>query len=368
VAGTVVLLAGGAGVVGTKLVWAGRGPDIQGAWEGTMLLDEAGVGSGETSRTRVVLKLTRTNGIYRATTDWVDIGRKDVPLGKVVYQHPSLLIDFSIRDRWKLTVNSDGTQMLLDHAIHFVEPAPVLFLRTASPTPVPERLAESQFSPRADSDLQGYWKAELGPEALPLAVKIAEGPDRTFLAEGDDPMQGVNGRPVAVVYSGPRVKLMPATGTGMFEGTLNQAHTEMAGVFTQGGQSMPATLKRADYQAEHTPESFKDYSFRSRNELVGHWRGTWEVTFGNTRVPIRMALHVAKLPDGAYAAGLSNLDEFGHEDPVPPSEFHYELATVRMGWKWAGDTRYEGRLQDGKLVGTWYQGGGGFPLVFERTE
>jgi hypothetical protein len=39
-----------------------------------------------------------------------------------------------------------------------------------------------------------------------------------------------------------------------------------------------------------------------------------------------------------------------------------------MEWKWADNTRYEGKLKNGKLVGTWFEGGGGFPLVFERSK
>jgi hypothetical protein len=39
---------------------------------------------------------------------------------------------------------------------------------------------------------------------------------------------------------------------------------------------------------------------------------------------------------------------------------------LRLEWKWTGGA-FEGKLQNGKLAGTWYQGGGGFPLVFERS-
>jgi hypothetical protein len=38
-----------------------------------------------------------------------------------------------------------------------------------------------------------------------------------------------------------------------------------------------------------------------------------------------------------------------------------------MAWKWTGGA-YEGRLENGKLTGTWQQSGGGFPLTFERVQ
>jgi hypothetical protein len=79
-------------------------------------------------------------------------------------------------------------------------------------------------------------------------------------------------------------------------------------------------------------------------------------------------LDIAKLPDGTYAAALANLDQLGNSDPIPASDFQYEPPNVRMEWKWADNTRYEGKLKNGKLVGTWFEGGGGFPLVFERSK
>ncbi len=54
-------------------------------------------------------------------------------------------------------------------------------------------------------------------------------------------------------------------------------------------------------------------------------------------------------------------------DPIPTSDFQYSPPDVHMEWKWAGGA-FEGNLKNGKLTGTWLQGGGGFPLVFERSE
>jgi hypothetical protein len=197
-------------------------------------------------------------------------------------------------------------------------------------------------------------------------LKITEQADGTFRAEGDNPMQGTRGRPVSVVYSRPEVKLVVGTGTGAFEGEINAANTEISGVWTQGGQSTPAFLQRADYQADHAQDAVKEYTFYSSNDLQGHWKGSWVVTIANVKATIRFALDLAKLPDGSYSAALANIDEFGYDAPVPASEFHYQAPNLRMKWKWA-ETSYEGRLENGKIVGTWFQGGGGFPLVFERN-
>lgn len=176
--GTAVLLSGGTSLVAIEIFHAVRAahyPNIQGAWEGVMLLEEAGVSPGEAARTHVVLKLSKSNGVYSATTDWIEMGRRDVPMGRVVYDYPSLRLERSPRDTWKLRVNADATQMLLDHAIHFIQPDPVLLRRTTSPDPVPERLADAEFTPRLGSDLQGYWKGAINiePAALPVDLKIS---------------------------------------------------------------------------------------------------------------------------------------------------------------------------------------------------
>ena len=148
VVGSVVLLSAGTGIVTVKTIHAIRAayyPDIQGAWERVALLDDAGVATGEAARSHVVLKLAKTNGVYTATTDWIEKGLKDVPMGRVIYDYPSLRLERDVRETWNLKVNADATQIMWDHAIHFIQPDPVLLMRTTSPDQVPERLAESDF-------------------------------------------------------------------------------------------------------------------------------------------------------------------------------------------------------------------------------
>lgn len=344
-------------------------PDIQGAWEGIIHLDDAGVAPGEAASTRVVWKFVKTNGDYTATTDWIEKGRIDVPMGRVTYNYPSLRVERNPREIWTLTVNADATEMLLDHSIHFIQPDPVVLKRTTTPSQVPPRLAEIEFAPRPGSALQGYWKGILGTEtdALPVNLKIAEQADGSFRAEGDNPMQGANGQPVTVTYSHPWVELALATGAGIFRGTIDNAHTEMVGVGIQDGQSIPMSFKRADYRLERAWETGRDYSFTSNNDLPGHWKGEWDVTIGTVKVTIRQALDIARRTDGTYSVTLANYDQFGNDDPIPTSDFQYEPPVMQMKWKWAG-WAFEGKMEEDRIVGSWIQGGGSFPLVFERVK
>jgi len=371
VAGAAVLLTAGMGVVVFEAVHSARVaayPDLQGAWEGVAQLDNAGVASGETAKSHIVLKLTKSNGVYTATADWIEMARSNVPMGRVVYRYPSLRFERNPRDVWQLQVNAEATEMAWDHWIHFIQPDPVLLRRTRTPDPVPGRLAEGDFAPRAGSDLQGYWKGAIGtgPDSVPVNMKIAGLADGSFRAEGDNPMQGANGQPLTVSYDPPAVKLVLASGGGMFQGEINSARTELTGSWIQDGQSTPATVKRADYQAEQALDTDKDYTFISGNDLQGHWRGSWVATIAKTKVTIRLALDIARLPDGSYSATFANLDQFGNDDPIPTSAFRFEPPNLHLEWKWAGGA-YEGKLKNGKLIGTWLQGGGSFPLVFERS-
>lgn len=373
VAGAVTaLLLGGAGSVVTletiHVVRRAFAPNIQGTWEGVVRLEEAGVKNGQEAQAHFVLRLFKTNGAYRATTDWPEWGKKDVPMVNVVYDFPNLIIHPTVRDTWSFKVNPHATEMLWDRYIHFIEPDPVVLTRTTTPTPVPDPLAESDFAPRPGFALQGYWEGEIGAgaNAVPVDLKIARQADGTFRAEGDIPVMGIQGRPMNVSFNPPLVEFRPADGAGVFRGQLNDSDTEISGSWMQSGQSLPASIRRVDYQAEHAHDDFKDYWFTSDNDLQGHWKGTWIVPIGNVKAPVREAVDIAKLPDGSYSAALVNEDTLGAEAPVPTSVFEYSPPNLHLEWKWQG-CAYDGKLENGKLVGTWSQGGGGFPLVFGRT-
>ena len=372
VAATAIVFGTGTTVVTTKIVHAIRVahyPNIAGIWEGVVHLEEAGVDNGQQAQAHVVLRLFKTNGVYQATTDWPEWGKKDVPTVDVVYDYPNLVIHPTVRDTWNLKVSPQTSKLYWDRHIHFIAPDPATLRHTPVPTPVPEPLTESDFAPRPGSTLQGYWEGKigLGTNTVTADLKIARQDDGTFRAEGDLPLQGVQGRPVTVSYNPPLVQFGPADGAGMFRGQLNDATTEISGTWTQGGQSIPAIVRRADYRAVHAHDADKDYSFVSANDLQGHWQGTWRLTIGTVTVPMREALDIAKLPDGSYSAAAANVDELGKEAPVPTSHAEYSSSNLHLEWEGEG-WAYDGKLQNGKIVGTWSQGGGGWPLVFERTK
>jgi hypothetical protein len=338
-------------------------PDIQGAWEGVLDTGGMGIQKGETTKTRVVARVFKKNGSYYSTAETIDEGRKDISASKFVYNYPSVRVELSQLSSWyQATVNSDATEMsgtfkMGDRQI------PLVLKRTTEPDAVPEPLADGDFAPRRDSDLQGYWKGTLkaGNFTLHLNVKIAEPVKGTFRAELDNVDQGQPGQPMSVSYDPPNVKLPVMTGSGMFEGRLNGNDTEMEGNWIEGGQHFSMTFKRADWQAEQARESQKDYSHAGPNDLPGRWKGTLNAN----GVKLQLALNVAKLPDGTYSCSMTSLDQGRGE--IPASTTQYFPPNLRLEWPAIG-VSFNGKLENGKLTGAWRQGGGAIPLVLERNE
>src|ERR1700690_3814317 len=146
---------------------------------------------------------------------------------------------------------------------------------------------------------------------------------------------------MSVNYDPPNVKLPVMTGSGMFEGRLNGNKMEMDGDWIEGGQHLPMTFKRADWQAEQAREAQKDYSHASPNDLPGHWKGTLKAN--GAKLPL--ALNVAKLPEGTFSCSLISLDQGGAE--IPANNVQFIPPNLRLEWN-AIETSYNGKLENGK--------------------
>jgi RNA polymerase sigma factor (sigma-70 family) len=378
-----VLLTGGTGLVTYPVIRAAFYPNIQGTWEGIMPLGGVGTKRGEGTATHIVLNLSKVRGHYVANIDAIDVGRSNVPVARVIYKFPYIQLIVNPRRNEVYNGKVNARAMGMDFS-------GLTLKRTHAAVPPYVPLDESDFAPRAGSVLQGYWKGGIvlqeghypsglgdrqrgdwdGEPAgtsntLPLDLKIADGSDGTFRAELDSPMQGADGQPVSLTYDHGAVNLAVASNAGKFQGTLDSAGDEIRGSWIQGGKSVPAFFKRAEYRDEVVRTELEDFSFTSPSDLQGHWKGAWSIILGTNTITIPLALDIGKLPDGSYLATLANLEQLGNDSPIPTSRFNYSAPDLHMEWKWAGGA-YDGKLEDGKIVGTWLQGGGGFPLVFGR--
>jgi RNA polymerase sigma factor (sigma-70 family) len=248
VTGAVILLAAGTTTVVVKTVQAGRTaspPDIQGAWEGVEeIRSTAGVQQGEQAKSRVVFKFFKTNGTYSATGEFIDTAPEPFQATSFTYDYPSVRFDagqnLSYQGKLKARATEiSGTFRMRNFSV------PMLLKRTATPPAAPVPLARNDYTPRAGSDLQGTWKAALG--SVRVTVKIAEPSPGTFRAELDNLTSSWLGQPLVVTYNPPEVKLLVASGAGMFQGEVRSGNTEMVGNWVQGGRQTPVTFKRADH-------------------------------------------------------------------------------------------------------------------------
>ena len=372
-AGGIVLLGTGATMVTVQAVHvpgAAAGPDIQGAWEGVADLGVPGIKRGETAHCRVVVNIYETNGVYSGTGDEIDLGIKNIRPSKVIYDFPTLRFDVGTWATFKAKLNADATKMTIGTGL--------VLERTNNPDTAPERLKESDFAPRNDSDLQGYWKGEIrmGRNAPPVPVnwKIAGSMDGTFRGEMDRPALGANHWPVSVIYNQPKVTLKPMTGAGMFQGEINNDGTAITGTWYESGYLRQATFERAYYQPEPAPAE-SDYSFSSKTDLQGHWKTAVDVSLAGPFVDrehlreLPLDLDIAKLPDGTFSAALAMPPASlgGTGDPIPATDFRCQLPNVRLEWK-SQNAVFDGKLANGKLAGKWSEWGRSFAITFERSQ
>jgi hypothetical protein len=253
VAGLLLILLVGVTVsVSLKTVHSSRPSarlDITGAWEGVSEIPGVtGVLRGEAARTRVVIKVSRTNGIYIATCDVIDTSPNAFQITNVVYDPPSVHFQADQGISYQGTLNAAGTELAGTVTWPGFTPLPALFKRTAMPSVAPVSLTESDYARRAGSDLQGLWNGRLGngAGAVRVTVKISEPSAGTFRAQLDNTTGIWLGQPMTVSYRQPDVKLLVASGAGMFEGTMNADTTEMVGVWKQAGMEVRAKFRRAD--------------------------------------------------------------------------------------------------------------------------
>jgi len=228
-------------------------------------------------------------------------------------------------------------------------------------------MAESDYASRKDSDLQGYWLGTVkgGNISLRLALKISERADGTFRAVFNSLDQGgadIEG--TAVAYQAPTVKV-EFGGIGIvFVCKLDGTDRELTGNLLQAGTSMPLTLERARPETASLPdaaiETQKDYSYTSPNDLPGHWKGVLDFK----GLKLRLALNIARQPDGKFSCTMISLDQGG--GAIPASTVQYAPPNVRLEWPTIGGS-FNAKLENGKISGTWRQGGQTLPLVFERS-
>ena len=317
----------------------------------------------------LMYKISKENGSYHAVEVNIYQGAREMPVSRLVYNYPSVRIEQkAVGFTYEATLNPKTMEMSGTWK-QGKGSGPFTMKLNALADKFPEPLADSDYTPRKDSDVQGYWKGTLKVEKTTLRVdlKIAERADGTFRVTGDSPDQGGSDiEATAVTYHRPTLKIEFGGISGNFEGAVDESDRVITGNWIQGSATLPLILERANAQAvaakEADIEAQKDYSHTGPNDLPGHWQGTLEVK--EAGVKLRLGLNIAKLPDGKFSCSMVSIDQGGAE--IPASAIEYAPPNVRVEWSSIGAS-YNGKLENGKLTGAFRQGGAALPLVFERN-
>lgn len=352
VVGAVAIVAATSTVVVVKAVHASRAanyPNLAGAWEGTITAGQ--------QKLWVIFEITKTNGSYQADLNSMDQGMT-VPTTKLTYDYPSLEIQVaSIGGTYFAKFNSDAGEMTGTWRQGGAS-LPLALKRADSSTTV-TAMTPDDYAPRAGSDVQGLWHGTLkiGDTSLRLNVKIAEKDDGTLRVALDSVDQGAKDIPAtAASYQRPALKLEFAGIGGTFDGNFRGG--DIAGDWKQAGKTTPLLLTRGAIE-DTTASEDVSYAHSGRDDLPGHWQGTLKA--GGMK--LRLALDIGKTPDGAWSGSMVSIDQ--GSAPIPATSIAWTQPNLRIEWK-ALNGVFTGKMGGGKLSGTWSQGGGTFPLVFER--
>jgi|GEM_PF-1807090 len=363
VAGAGVLLVAGLTLAILKYEHAVHLQRVEGAWEGTLQFHAGPL----LRKQRMVLKIFRENGTYRAVFDQIDTGRKNLPATRFSVGGSSVNFESGSAFVYQGKLNPDATEMTGRWKwVGGRNSQPLTLTRTATPDEVREPLAEADYAPRPGSDLQGFWKGTLkiGTATLRLHLKIAEAQDGKFRAE----LNSIDQPPVIPLpvttldYGRPAVKFS-LQGLGVaFQGRLEEGGSNIIGNWTQVG-TVPLRFTRADPKAEaQALEAGKNYDHANDAELPGHWNG---MLAGKSGRNLRLIFHIAQMSDGSLSATLDSLDQslfvmpFDMVQYTPP-KVHLELKSAQCV--------IDGTLLNGKLSGNWIYKGSPTPLALERSK
>ncbi len=110
------------------------------------------------------------------------------------------------------------------------------------------KIEKQKASAAVSKELEGDWEGALDTPngTLRLAVHFKNQPDKTVQATIDSLDQNAMGLPLAdVTQKDSSVEFFLRIAGGSFKGTLNKEGTQMVGEWSQGGGSLPLTLKKA---------------------------------------------------------------------------------------------------------------------------
>lgn len=307
--------------------------DISGTWAGVLAV-------APDTNLNVHFVLTRqADGAYSAVLTSPDPnGIKDVAVDSVSFDSNHLMMSVDA-----LSGSYDG--MLADGEITGEW--------KQQDTSIPLNLApyEEPVLTQAEIDtLTGSWTGPLNTPAgsLSIVFQFETGDDGEFAGFVSAPEQGGGRAKMSVIQlaedGGLLIRVDQA---GLeFPGTLDG--DQIVGTWKQGGQSLPITLSRGEYQA---PDVSAGLSDADKQRLEGSWVGKVSSPRGELTIVFRFETG----DDGHFAGYLDSPDQGARG--IPMSELAVADGTLSVKVARA-QLEYSAPLGDTEMSGTWKQAGG----------
>jgi hypothetical protein len=164
-----------------------------------------------------------------------------LPLQRVVVDGRSIKFQARTDQSFDGTMSDDGGSI---SGSYYIDGAAVPFTMTRKGE---ARIAAPVTGGRIGKDLEGRWNGTIDVNGgLKLVLTMTNHPDGTSTGALVNLGEGGLEIPVRITQDGARVTLdVPALGGGSYAGTLNENGTELTGIYSQGGRSVPLIFKRA---------------------------------------------------------------------------------------------------------------------------
>ena len=354
-AGSAIMLAAGVATLSVKEIHSAAkadNPDVQGAWE--TAIASTNILPFVRFDLHTVLKISRTNGVYQAALDLVELGQSNFPVTTCTYKDGVICLRFDPWGEYTGAISPAGTDIQGSFASPNGDKIEARWERTSHPSVPPAPLAARDYAPAGDSALQGFWTGQADIKGIPLRMnlKMSGASPRNLRAELDYLDLGIRHVPATVMFDKPSVELT-CLGAEV-DGTMNGSTAKFHGIIPFGSDEISWAFQRGH---KDPPE---DFSYTNQTDLQGHWQGTLNVR--GVKFPV--FLHIAKLPDGKYAATIDI--PRGWLSGMLATAVKYRPPQVRIVWAWMGIS-YEGKLDHGRLSGVWNDGAGNVAVVFYRS-
>jgi uncharacterized protein len=223
--------------------------DITGDWKGTLA-----AGSGQL---HLVLHITKSpNGALKATLDSIDQGANGIPVSSVTLKDSKLNLGVeAVHGTYEGTVASDGQS--ISGTWTQSTALPLEFTRTMKDETKP-------------SDIDGAWMGLLDTGSIKLRVifhivNTSDGLTATL----DSPDQGMKGMMTSSIKrDGASLRIEAKNIGGTFEGKIAIDLSSIDGTWSQGGGTLPLTLKRvteknkAELERTRPQNPVKPYPYR----------------------------------------------------------------------------------------------------------